>query len=227
MSVKNIKEFPIEMQPRERLEEKGVDYLTNQELLAIALRTGSKNKNVLTLSQEVLSHFDNLYDLKMASLNELMNISGIGRVKAIEIQAILELGKRVSNASQIKHGQVYSSAFLGEQLILEMKDYVQEHLLVIYLNAKNEVIKKQTIFIGTLNQSVAHPREIFRIAVKVSAARLIVVHNHPSGNPQPSDHDRLFTKRLTDCGKLIGIEVLDHLVIGSDSYVSFQESSQM
>lgn len=225
--IKSFKKFPNELKPRERLEQLGVNFLTTQELLAIVLRTGGKKYNVMELSQNILSHFDNLFELKLASLEELKEITGVGRVKAIEIQAVFELGKRLNGVSQIKLGQAVSSQGLGEQLVLEMQDYLQEHLVVLYLNTKNEIIKKQTIFIGSLNQSVAHPREIFRIAVKVAAARIIVAHNHPSGNPEPSEHDCLFTQRLVECGRLLGIDVLDHLVIGSEKYVSFQETNQI
>lgn len=199
----SVKEYHEELQPRERCKKYGAENLTHQELLAIILRTGSKNQNVLELSNQVLTNFDSLFELKMASIEELVKIEGIGEVKAVELQAVIEFGKR---------------------LIEEMKDYQQEHLLVLYLNTKNEVLKKQTVFIGSLNQSVAHPREIFRIAVKCAAARVIVVHNHPSGNPNPSKQDIAFTHRLVECGKLIGIDVLDHLIIGENSYISMKET---
>ncbi len=220
----SIKEYHEELQPRERCKKYGAEALTHQELLAIILRTGSRNQNVLELSNQVLTTFDNLFELKAASIEELINIDGIGLVKAIEIQAVIEFGKRLSLSHREKLGVIVSSNELGQRLVQEMKDYQQEHLLVLYLNTKNEILKRQTIFIGSLNQSVAHPREIFRIAVKSSAARLIIVHNHPSGNPSPSKQDIVFTHRVVECGKLIGIEVLDHLIIGEDSYISMKET---
>lgn len=177
----SIKEYHEELQPRERCKKYGADSLTHQELLAIILRTGSKNQNVLELSNQVLTNFESLFDLKMASIEELVKIEGIGDVKAIELQATIEFGKRLALSYREKLGVIVSSNELGKRLIEEMKDYEQEHLLVLYLNTKNEILKKQTVFIGSLNQSVAHPREIFRLAVKCAAARVIVVHNHPSG----------------------------------------------
>ena len=212
-----------EIQPRERGEKYGVEALSYQELLAIILRTGSKNKNVLALSKEVIRTFDNLFELKQASLEELKEIEGIGTAKAIEIQAAIEFGRRLSIAERQKEGPISSSVDLGEELIVEMKDYQQEHFIVLYLNTKNEVLKKQTLFIGSLNQSVAHPREIFKTAVKISSARIILAHNHPSGNPNPSKQDIAFTERIVACGQLMGIDVLDHLIIAEKGYVSLKE----
>lgn len=172
----SVKEYHEELQPRERCKKYGAESLTHQELLAIILRTGNKTQNVLELANQVLVNFDNLFELKTASIEELVKIDGIGDVKAIELQAVIEFGKRLALSHREKLGVIVSSHELGQRLIKEMKDFQQEHLLVLYLNTKNEVLKRQTIFIGSLNQSVAHPREIFRIAVKCSAARIIIAH---------------------------------------------------
>lgn len=222
MSVE-LKQYQPKIKPREKAEKYGVETLSYQELIAIILRTGNKEKNVLDLSNEVLLNFDNLFELKTASIEELKEIEGIGPAKAIEIQASIELGKRLAIEEREKNGPILSSVDLAEQLILEMKDYEQEHFIVLYLNAKNEVIKKKTVFIGSLNQSVAHPREIFKIAVKTSTARMIIAHNHPSGNPSPSSQDIAFTERIAECGRLMGIDILDHLIIGENSYISLRE----
>ncbi|MGX6978579.1 RadC family protein [Vagococcus elongatus] len=218
-----IREMPLSSLPRERLLLYGGSALSEQELLAIVLRTGSQGKNVMRLASEVLHHFESLYDLKKASLEELQAISGIGKVKSIELAAMFELGTRIAQANQIKLGQVVSSSSLGQMMIDELKDLQQEHLVGIYLNTKNEMIKKEVLFIGSLNQSIAHPREIYRSAVKYAAARFILVHNHPSGNPKMSQNDIDFTKRIVECGELIGIELLDHLIVGHDSYISLRE----
>ncbi|MBO0437859.1 MAG: RadC family protein [Vagococcus fluvialis] len=218
-----LKQYQPEIKPREKAEKYGIEALSYQELIAIILRTGNKDKHVLDLSNEVLLNFDNLFELKTATIEELKEIEGIGPAKAIEIQAAIELGKRLTIEERQKKGQILSSVDLAEQLILEMKDYEQEHFMVLYLNAKNEVIKKKTLFIGSLNQSVAHPREIFKIAVKTSTARMIIVHNHPSGNPNPSKQDIAFTERIVECGRLMGIDILDHLIIGENSYISLKE----
>ena len=218
-----VNEVPVFSRTRERLEIYGEKALANHELLAILLRTGIKGTNVMILAMEVLNSFEDLYFLKTASIEELMAISGIGKIKAVEVKAAIELGVRISQASQIKIGQITSSRKAGEMLLGEMRDLQQEHVIVLYLNTKNEIIKKETIFIGGLNSSVAHPREIFRGAVRFSAARMIVGHNHPSGNPTPSEADILFTKRMFECGELMGIELLDHIIIGQESYISLKE----
>lgn len=209
--------------PRERLLYFGEKALSNQELLAILLRTGSKPYNVLELSGLILAEFPTLFELKNANLNELQQIRGVGEIRSIELKAMMELGSRIHQSTQPKYGKVQSSFGLAQQLIEELKDYHQEHLLCLYLNTKNEIIFRKTLFIGSLNQSIAHPREIYREAVRCSAARIICSHNHPSGTPTPSENDRLFTKRLIQCGEMMGIELLDHLIIGNDSYVSLRE----
>ncbi len=214
---------PLSSLPRERLLEYGVQALSNQELLAILLRTGSKKYSVMELSARVLTLFPSLYELKNASLTELQQISGVGQIKAIELKAMMELGCRIQRANQPKLGKVVTSFDLAHQLMSEMKDFSQEHLICLYLNTKNEVIFRKTLFVGSVNQSVAHPREIFREAVRCSAARIICSHNHPSGDPSPSENDRQFTQRLKQCGEMMGIEILDHLIIGSEEYISLRE----
>ncbi|QIL46909.1 JAB domain-containing protein [Vagococcus coleopterorum] len=211
--------------PRERLENSGPSALADYELLAIVLRTGYQNSDVLTVSQTVLKEFETLYEFKSASLEELQQIKGIGLVKAIEIKAAQELGKRLESASQIKLGEVVSSENLGQMICAELKDFQQEHLMVVYLNNHHEMIKKEVVFIGSLTESVAHPREIFNLAVKCSAAKIVLAHNHPSGNLTPSKNDLAFTARLKSCGELMGIELLDHFIVSSQGYLSFREKS--
>lgn len=213
-----------EMMPRERLERYGAKSLSTQELLAILLRTGSKEIPVLQLAMLVLETFEDLYSLKMATLPELMQVRGIGRAKALELKAALELGVRLTQATQLKLTKLNSSANAGEWMVTVLKDAYQEQLLALFLNAKNEVIKQKIIFRGGLNQAVAHPREIFREAVRYSAARLIIGHNHPSGNVEPSKEDLAFTKRMIQCGELMGIELLDHLIVGDRHYYSLREA---
>lgn len=215
--------IPQSSLPRERLLDYGPEALSNQELLAVLLRTGSKSDNVMEVAGNILGEFPSLYDLKAASLEELMAIRGIGQIKAIELQATMELGQRIQRSLQPKLGKVRSSFDLAFRLIEELKDYQQEHFICLYLNTKNEIIQKQTLFKGSLNQSIAHPREIFRVAVRFSAARLIVVHNHPSGNPKPSENDLAFTRRLKECGDMMGIDLLDHIITGHDKYISLRE----
>ena len=213
----------LSQQPRERLKTLGAPALADQELLAILLRTGSASQSVTVLAQTLLDHFETLYDFKLATLEELQEIKGIGPIKALELQAMMELGRRITQASQLKQGRVLSSQALGEMMIAEMKDYQQEHLVALYLNSKNEITRKETLYIGTLNQSIAHPREIFRFAVKYAAARIILVHNHPSGDVQPSMQDIQFTQRVAEAGKLLGIEIMDHLIVSHAGYYSLRE----
>jgi len=186
-------ELPLESMPRERLEKLGAKSLETYELLAILLRTGSRELNVLQLAKVVLNTFEDLFTLKMATVEELME------------------------------GHITSSQKAGECIMEELKDLYQEHLIALFLNSKNEVIKKKIIFRGGLNQAVVHPREIFREAVRFSAARIIIGHNHPSGNVTPSQADIDFTRRLSECGEMMGIELLDHFIVGDHSYCSLKE----
>lgn len=202
---------------------KGPAALADYELLAIVLRTGSNDDNVLQLAQKLCNQFESLFELKKASLEELQEIKGIGQVKSIEIKASLELGRRLVAASQIKLGEVASSEELGKQLCADLKDHQQECLLVIFLNNKHEMIKKSIVFIGTLTESIAHPREIFSLAVKCHAAKIILAHNHPSGNLEPSKSDLSFTERVKECGFLVGIPLLDHFIVSHNGYFSFKE----
>lgn len=216
-------ETPDESKPREKLLLFGENNLSNQELLAIILRSGTKNISVLDVANDLLLRFGNLYNVEMATVEELQQIQGIGKIKAVELKAVFELGKRLVTLSQEKFGKVYSSEFAGKYLINEIGKLKQENVMVLYLNTKNEIIKKKIIYIGSINRTVAEPHDIFREGIKIGSNKLIVGHNHPSGNPQPSQEDILFTKRLVESGLLLGIEVLDHIIVGDTSYLSLKE----
>jgi len=223
----NIQLIPMGGRPRERLEEYGAQALAEHELLAIILRTGTKDKNVVALALEVLKSVEDLYGFRHVTLQELMKIPGIGRVKAIEMLAAVEFGKRISRSSQVKEGTVVSSSWVGNYLTEDMSGLTQEKVTALYLNTKNDIIKKETIFVGSLNSSVAHPREIFKSAVRYSAARIILAHNHPSGNTDPSEADFAFTRRVVDAGEMMGIEVVDHIIVGDGDYLSLREQGLM
>lgn len=223
----NIQLIPADGRPRERMENYGPKALADHELLAILLRTGTRDKHVVGLALDLLNKTDNLYNLRHISMQELMEIPGIGRVKAIEILAAIEFGRRVARTTQVKEGTVMSSSWVGNYLMKEMSGLTQENVVALYLNTKNEIIKKETIFIGSLNSSVAHPREIFKGAVRYSAARIILAHNHPSGNTEPSEADFSFTRRVADAGELMGIEVIDHIIVGEEDYLSLREHGLM
>ena len=222
-----IQEMPLNTQPRERLLSFGEKALGDHELLAILLRTGTKEENVLQLALRLLNHFHHLSELKKASIDQLQQVKGIGLIKAIELKAAIEIGYRIHQHHPPKQGAITSTNAAGEWLLHEMFDLQQEHLICLFLNSKNEIIKSQTIFIGTVNSSVAHPREIFKEAVKYPTARIIIAHNHPSGDTTPSTADLNFTKRMIACGELMGIELLDHLIIGNRSYISLREHSEL
>jgi len=195
--------------------------------LAILLRTGTRSESVLQLAQRLLIRFEGLHLLKDATLEELTKIEGIGEAKAIQILAAIELGRRIGNIAQQERYVIRSPEDGARYLMEEMRFLTQEHFVCLYLNTKNQVIHKQTVFIGSLNASIVHPREIFKEGLKRSAASIICFHNHPSGDPTPSREDIDVTKRLKECGKILGIELLDHIIIGDRKYISLKEKGYL
>jgi DNA repair protein RadC len=230
MSTKNglmIRDFPEDERPRERFMKNGPQSLSNHELIAILLRTGTKEESVLQLSNRLLTQFEGLRLLKGATLEEMTEIKGIGQTKAIQILAAVELGRRVSNLAFDERYVIRSPEDGAKYMMNDMRFLTQEHFVCLYLNTKNQVIHKQTIFIGSLNASIVHPREVYREALKRSAASIIALHNHPSGDPAPSREDVEVTKRLSECGKIIGVDLLDHLIIGENKFVSLKEKGYL
>lgn len=222
-----IKDFPKDERPRERFIKHGPESLSNQELLAILLRTGTKAESVLQLAQRLIKEFEGLRMLKDATLEELTQIKGIGEAKAIQILAAVELGKRINSLSNEERYSIRSPEDGANYVMEEMRFLNQEHFVCLYLNTKNQVIHKQTVFIGSLNASIVHPREVFREAFRRSAASIICIHNHPSGDPTPSREDIEVTRRLKECGRMIGIEILDHIIIGDKRFVSLKEKGYL
>ncbi|MEE6449662.1 DNA repair protein RadC [Gottfriedia acidiceleris] len=218
-----IKDFPKDERPRERLLKFGPGSLSNQDLLAILLRTGTKNESVLKVSTELLLKFDGLRLLMNASVEEISNIKGIGEAKAVQLIAAFELGKRINRLQYDERFIIKSPDDCANFMMDEMRFLEQEHFVCLYLNTKNQVIARETIFKGSLNASIVHPREVFKEAFRRSASSIICLHNHPSGDPTPSREDIEVTKRLVECGKIIGIELLDHIIIGEHKYVSLKE----
>ena len=219
-----IKEINKEERPRERLIKYGVSKLSNEELLSIILKTGTKNYSVKTLAKLILKEINNINDLKDITINKLINIKGIGKVKAIEILAALELGKRVyylkENKDIILNNSTKVYEYFKDILLYEK----QENFIAIYLDSKSRLISYKKLFIGTLNTSCVHPREIFKYAFLESAYSIIVVHNHPSGEVDPSIPDIELTNNLFNIGRIIGIPILDHIIIGANKYYSFYEN---
>jgi DNA repair protein RadC len=222
-----IRDFPQDERPRERFIQNGPASLSNHELIAILLRTGTKDEGVLQLSNRLLTNFEGLRLLKDATLEEMTEIKGIGQAKAIQILAAVEIGRRITNLNYTDRYVIRSPEDGANYVMNDMRFLSQEHFVCLYLNTKNQVLHKQTIFIGSLNASIVHPREVFREALKRSAASIICLHNHPSGDPAPSREDIEVTKRLVECGKMIGIDVLDHLIIGENKFVSLKEKGYL
>ena len=215
------------MLPRERLRDLGAEHLSNQELLSILLRTGTKATPVLEVANQILKNLDSLADFQHLSLQELQQINGIGYVKSIEIKAMIELAKRISKAEYVQKERIMSSERLARKMMLELSDQKQEHLVAIYLDTQNRIIEQRTIFIGSVRRSIAEPREILYYACKNMATSVIIVHNHPSGSPEPSENDLQFTQKMKRSCEDIGIICLDHIVIGKYQYYSFREETDV
>ncbi|MBU1019679.1 MAG: DNA repair protein RadC [Firmicutes bacterium] len=218
-----IKEIPVFDRPRERFMKHPIDMIHTTELLAIILRTGSKQESVLELAKKVYYQYDDLKDLSNTSVKELTKIKGIGPSKAIELLAAIELGKRVVKSNFFRNETLQSPEEIYQYLKNELEMKTQEHFIALFLNTKGGLIKKETLFIGSLNTSLVHPREIFKHAVLNSAAGIIICHNHPSGDPTPSKADIEVTKILHQNSIMMDIILLDHIIIGKDKYFSFKE----
>lgn len=221
--VPMIRDMPVDERPRERFMQAGPRAVSSAELLAITLRTGVGGENVLRLAERLLVQMNGLSGLAQASIAEITRVKGIGPTKAVQIQAALELGRRLLATAPQERPRITSPADAANLLMSEMMFLEQEHLRVILLNTRNNVLKMPTIYVGSLNTSVVRIGEIFRAAIKENAAALIVAHNHPSGDPTPSPEDVRVTQELVKAGKLLSIEVLDHIVIGRQRFVSLKE----
>ena len=219
-----IREMPSEERPRERLKKHGAAALSTTELLAIQLRIGNKERSAVGLAEFLMAEFSGLRGVANAGIDGLRKVKGIGPVKAIEIAAAVELGKRLAVLSDEPKITIRSPADIANLLMPELRDMKKECLKAIHLDTKNQVLKIITISVGILNSSLVHPREVFQEAITSSACSLIVAHNHPSGDPTPSPEDKSITRRLHECGELLGIELLDHVIVGDNRWVSLKES---
>lgn len=223
-----FKSIPQEEKPRERLEKYGVENLSNEELLAIILKTGSKKQNVKELANNILCIYKSIKNLKDLRINNLIKIDGIGRVKAIELLASLELGRRVYE--EVDYNDLVS--LTNPKIIINyfnkiFTDVKQEYFYVVYLDSKNKFIDKKLIYKGILNKSLVHPRDIFKEAYLLSACNFICIHNHPSGDATPSIEDVEVTRKLKEIGILHGINLLDHIIVGNNNYYSFYEDGNL
>ena len=220
-----IRDIPTSERPRERVLKFGVESLSNSELLSIVLRCGTREKSVKDLSLEIISMVGDISNFKDLTLNKLLSIKGIGYVKAIELISVVELSKRIyasNDKNSIKINSSKDVFCFYKDLFLDKK---QELFYCLYLNNKNYVIERKLLFMGTINKSVVHPREVFKNAYLSSASGIICIHNHPSGDVNPSIEDKRFTKALVDIGNVQNIPILDHIIIGEDNYFSFMENN--
>ncbi|CAI6082349.1 RadC family protein [Cohnella sp. JJ-181] len=218
-----LREMPETERPRERMQSLGAAALSHAELLAILLRTGTKNESAIHLAQRILNECGGLRRLAERSWEELTHIKGIGPAKALELQASIELGRRMSRARLPQMPRIHRPQDASELLMEEMRHLREERFVCLFLDTKNQVIAIETLSVGSLSAAIVHPREVYRAAIRRSSASIICAHNHPSGDPTPSAEDIALTKRLAEAGTLVGIELLDHLVIGDNRFVSLKE----
>ncbi len=223
-----IRDIPKNDRPIERLANNGVNTLSDTELLTILLKTGTKAKSAKNLAEEILKQTGNIYKLKNINIEELYKIKGIGITKAANILAAIELGNRVNSNNYTINGiKINSSSLVFEYYKNKIGDKLQEYFYCLYLNTAKKVIKDKLLFIGTVNNSIVHPREIFKEAYITSASSIICVHNHPAGTVLPSREDQLLTKKLVDIGNLLGIPIIDHVIITQNNYYSFFENNDI
>ncbi|ANE47167.1 hypothetical protein SY83_13830 [Paenibacillus swuensis] len=218
-----LRDVPNEERPRERMQQFGASALSNAELLAILLRTGTIAESAVRLAQRLLQETGGLRPLVEMRTEELMKFKGIGSAKAIQIQAGIELGRRMGRTQLPETVTVRSPEDAANYCMEDLRYLQKEHFVVLFLNTKNHIIGQETLSMGSLNASIVHPREVFRAAIQRSSASLICVHNHPSGDPTPSPEDIAMTRRLIEAGEIVGIDVLDHIIIGDLRYVSLKQ----
>jgi len=218
-----IHDLPKSERPRERLQRFGSEALSSQELLALILGRGIKGESVMVTAQRLLSTFGNVRAISEASLEELTQVKGIGLAKASQIKACFELGKRQDLEIDLKDFDIKDPQSIVKAIRATIKDKAKEHFKLILLNSRNKIIGISTISIGTLNANLVHPREVFKEAIIHNASSVVLAHNHPSGDPEPSEADLEITKRIIEAGKIMGIDVLDHIIITKTGFMSFKE----
>jgi len=219
-----VKELPLDDRPREKLLLRGPQSLSDAELVAILLRTGKKGKSVLEIARELINSEGNLAMLATKTVDSLQLISGIGKDKAATLAAAFELSRRIlSQPKWFSNKKITSPQDVAEIFIPILRDDNKEKFIVVCLNSANKIIKHETISVGNLNSSIVHSREVFKVAIDNSSASIILIHNHPSGNPEPSNEDIRITKKIVETGKIMDIPVFDHLIIAGETYTSFVE----
>jgi len=221
-----ILDMQKEERPRERLLKNGASALSDSELLAIILRTGSKNENVINLSQRILGEY-NIKQLSQINITQLMKVHGIKESKAAQISACFEIARRLESFNSAEKPKISSPEDVYRRLFPRMREQKKEMFIELCLDTKNHILKEEVISLGSLNANVVHPREVFKLALTESAAHIIVAHNHPSGDPAPSREDIEITKKLVETGNIMGITVLDHVIIGDGRHFSMKEAGHI
>lgn len=228
MHIKTIKEIPLNDRPREKMAANGAAALTDAELIAILLRTGTTEKSAIDIASEMTAD-GGLYKrlAGITRLNELTNIKGLGQAKAATVLAALEIGRRIASAKPIEKIHLSCPQDVAEFLMPRLRYAAREQFVVILLNGKNKVIGTEVVSEGSLSNSIVHPREVYAPALLHHAAAIMVAHNHPSGDPKPSDEDKEITRLLERSGKVLGIPLIDHVIIGDGNYYSFLENEAL
>jgi DNA repair protein RadC len=224
---KSIKELNEDDRPRERLKKYGAAYLSDSELLAILIRNGTKGYSAIDIARDLISEFKNLANLFSCDYSVFKKFNGLGDTKAITLAAAFELVKRIKAQPFEKNNKIQKPEDIANYYIPRLKGINNEIFRVLLLNSSNKIFREIIISQGTLNASIVHPREVFKIAISESAASIILLHNHPSGNPEPSKEDIIITRQIIDSGEIIGIKVLDHIIIAGDCFTSFAQSGLM
>ena len=226
MEKKKIKEMPKHLRPRERSMDVGMNNLSDQEVLSIIIRSGYREHTAIDVSMNLLHRYGSLKNISQLTVEELCKIKGIGKDKSIMLKAAFEIGRR-SKIEKIEKKQILSSKDASLVLENNLRGLNKEHFIILMLNTKNFLLGVETVSIGSLNSSIVHPRELFKSAINKSAAAIILAHNHPSGDATPSREDIEVTKRIKSGGQLLGIDVIDHIIIGDNSYYSFKEEKMI
>ncbi|HSD64311.1 MAG TPA: DNA repair protein RadC [Ignavibacteriaceae bacterium] len=222
--MSGVKDLPLDDRPREKLKLRGAQNLTDAELLAILIRTGKRGKTVIQVAQELINNYGNIAVLSTKSINTLIETPGIGNDKAASLLAAFELSRRIQMQSKwFSDKKVTSPQDVADIFIPFLRDEVKEKFIIVCLNSANKIIRYETISVGSLNSSIVHPREVFKAAIENNSASIILIHNHPSGNPEPSNEDIAITRKIVESGKIMDIPVFDHIIIAGNTHTSFVE----
>ena len=222
-----VKELNKEERPREKTLQHGIAALSNRELLALVLRSGTRSMSALELADEVMKKWNTMGDLGKANMQELMGLSGIKEAKAISLSAAFELGRRIAFDDVLHAPGIHHPKDIMEWINQQIGYEQQEHFLVLFLNQKNQLIASRVMFVGTLTNASVHPREIFKEAMQLGCAKILCVHNHPSGDPQPSSADISLTKSIEECGVMTAIPLIDHIIVSRNTYFSFAQKGML